>query len=157
MATARAQLEEFLARFSPEVAAVGRGAVAWMRRRFPGAAALVYDNYNALAIGFGPGERASEAVFSIAIFPRWVSLCFLWGAGLEDPQGLLKGTGNRVRSMRLESAQTLDEPTVRALIDAEAQRQGFGRGGEGRGEIVIKSISAKQRPRRPEVHQRGKR
>jgi len=45
-----------------------------MRTKFPRANVLVYDNYNALAIGFGPTERASDAVFSIAPFPRWVSL-----------------------------------------------------------------------------------
>ena len=46
---------------------------------------------NALAIGFGPTERASEAIFSIAVFPRWVSLFFLQGAGLPDPDGILQG------------------------------------------------------------------
>ena len=30
---------------------------------------LVYDNYNALAIGYAPTERTSEAIFSIALFP----------------------------------------------------------------------------------------
>jgi len=50
-----------------------------MRARLPGAVELVYDNHNALAIGFGPTERASDAVFSIALFPRWVSLFFLRG------------------------------------------------------------------------------
>jgi hypothetical protein len=42
-------------------------ALAKMRARLPGAVELVYDNYNALAIGFGPTERTSEAVFSIEV------------------------------------------------------------------------------------------
>jgi hypothetical protein len=41
-----------------------------MRKRYPAAIQLVYDNYNALAIGFGASEKASQAIFSIAIFPR---------------------------------------------------------------------------------------
>ncbi len=41
-----------------------------MRRKYPRATVLVYDNYNALAIGFAPTERASDAVISIALFPK---------------------------------------------------------------------------------------
>lgn len=69
------QLDEFVDKFTPEVAKVARGALAKMRKLLPGATLLVYDNYNALAIGFGPTERASDAIFSIALFPRW-SVCF---------------------------------------------------------------------------------
>jgi hypothetical protein len=57
---ARAQLAGFIAKFTPEVAAQARAILAKMRTRLPGAVELVYDNYNALAIGFGPNERASE-------------------------------------------------------------------------------------------------
>ena len=52
---------------------VGRKAFVWMRKKFPDAHVLVYDNYNALAIGFAPTERGSEAFFSILLFPRWVN------------------------------------------------------------------------------------
>jgi hypothetical protein len=34
-----------------------------MRGYLPGAIELVYDNYNALAIGFGPSEKSSDAIF----------------------------------------------------------------------------------------------
>lgn len=147
--TAERQLAGFLARYTPEIADLAKAALAKMRERLPGAVELVYDNYNALAIGFGPDERASHAVFSIAIYPRWVSLFFLQGKGLPDPGKLLRGSGNVVRYIVLDSAQRLDEPAVRALM-AEALRTAdvpFAAGGAGR--MVIQSISAKQRPRRP--------
>jgi hypothetical protein len=54
------QLAAFLKKYDPAVAAIGRGALARLRKRLPGAMELVYDNYNALAIGFGPSTRASE-------------------------------------------------------------------------------------------------
>ena len=38
-----------------------------VRALLPGAIELVYNNYNALAIGFGPTERASDVIFSIAV------------------------------------------------------------------------------------------
>ena len=47
-----------------------------------------------------------EAVFSIAVSPRWVSLFFLQsGTKLSDPKGLLKGSGTKVRHIVLESAE----------------------------------------------------
>jgi hypothetical protein len=118
--TTKQQLDSFIAKYSLEVASVARQGVAWMRKKFPRAFVLVYDNYNALAIGFGPTERASDSVFSIALFPRWVNLFFLQGAGLPDPHKLLKGNGKQARSMRLENVELLDEPAVLALIDAAA-------------------------------------
>ena len=51
-----ARLEEFLARYTLEVAATARSALEKMRALLAGAAELD-DNYNALPIGFGPGER----------------------------------------------------------------------------------------------------
>src|SRR4051812_41198707 len=93
-----------------------------MMARIAGAQVLVYDNYNVLAIGFGPSAKAGQAVLSLAGFPRWVTLCFLQGAALPDPQGLLKGVGSRVRHVRLETREKLDDPRVQALIDAALER-----------------------------------
>jgi len=76
----------------------------------------VYDNYNALAIGFGPSERASEAIFSIAVYPRWVSLFFLQGAKLPDPDNVLRGSGSRVRHLVLTEPDVLEQPAVKKLM-----------------------------------------
>lgn len=92
-ATPRQQLVAFMSKFTPEVQSVAKKALAKMRKRAPGAMVLVYDNYNALAIGFAPTDRASDVVFSIALYPRWVSLFFLNGAKLRDPSRILKGSG----------------------------------------------------------------
>src|SRR5579863_1296297 len=56
---AERELASFIAKFSPEIGALARSILAAMRERYPTAIQLVYDNYNALAIGFGPSERAS--------------------------------------------------------------------------------------------------
>ncbi|MDI1363689.1 MAG: hypothetical protein PSX79_02270, partial [bacterium] len=71
-----AQLAAFIAKFTPQVAALGTQAVASLTRRLPQADRLVYDNYNALAVAFAADEKASNAIFSIAFYPRWVSLFF---------------------------------------------------------------------------------
>ena len=145
-----AQLAGFLAKFTPEVAALASQSLVAMRKRLPGAIELVYDNYNALAIGFAPTERASDAVFSIAVFPRRPVLCFLQtGAQLPDPDGLLEGNGKQVRHIGLESPGVLDTPAVRALMKEALERADVPFDRRAKRRIVIKSISAKQRPRRP--------
>jgi hypothetical protein len=146
---AETRLARFIARYSPEVAALARAALGTMRERLPGAIEMVYDNYNALVVGFGPTERASEAVFSIVLYPRYVSLCFLHGVGLPDPQKRLNGSGKQVRHIRLADETTLDDPAVWALMAAAVARSTRPFDGEGPGRIVIKSVSAKQHPRRP--------
>src|SRR3954466_7565983 len=107
-----AELDTFIDKFTPDVAALTRALMAKVRARVPGATVLVYDNYNALAIGFGPSDRAGQAVLSLAVFPKWVTLCFLRGKGLPDPAGLLKGEGNQVRHVRLDPPERLDVPEV---------------------------------------------
>jgi hypothetical protein len=146
----KARLDGFLAKYSPEVAAVGRAALKRMRQRLPGSFELVYDNYNALVIGFSPTERPSDAVFSIALYPRWVNLFFLdSGASLPDPHGLLKGSGKIVRGLRLESAADLDKPAVRSLIAEALARAETPMGRTGRSRLVIRAVSTRKRPRRP--------
>jgi len=142
------QIERFLARYTPAFAKLTVAVRRKMRRRFPSAVELIYDNYNALVFGYGPSERASEAVFSIAAYPRWVNLFFLRGAHLPDPDGLLRGQGRLVRSFVLNMPADLDAPALQKLM-----RQAVGRApvpfGSGRGRTVIRSVSPVRRARRP--------
>ncbi len=143
------QLDAFIAKFSPEVATATKKALAAMRKRLPGAIELVYDNYNALAIAFGPTERTPDVIFSIAVYPRWVSLFFFHGAKLKDPKKLLKGSGTQVRHIVLDTTSRLENPDVNALIDQALAQAKTPLDPKQKGRIVIKSIAAKQRPRRP--------
>ena len=148
-ASPQQQLDTFLDRYDPEISALARKALAHMRKRLPGAVVSVYDNYNALAIGFGPEAKASKMPLSIALYPRWVTLFFLQGAKLDDPEKLMAGSGSTVRSIRLDRMATLKDPDVDALISAAVMQAGWKLEPKAKGELVIRSISPKQRPRRP--------
>jgi len=119
-----------------------------MRRRLPTANELVYDNYQFLAIGYCPNERPSDAIVSLAISPKGVSLCLIHGAKLPDPDGIMQGEGKQTRFVRLASANTLSEPAVRRIIDAAIARHHVSLPKTGRGKLIIRAISKKQRPRR---------
>ncbi len=138
----------FLDKYTPEMVAAATESRARLRKEIPGGTEFIYDNYNALVFGYGPSERPSEAVLSLAIMPRWVTLCFLKGARLPDPKGLLRGSGNIVRNIRLKDPAHLDDPDVRNFIRQaiDGASPSFLGGDQ---DTVIKSVSAKQRPRRP--------
>jgi hypothetical protein len=148
--TPAAQLESFIDRFSPEIAAEARTALQTMRVRLPGAVEMVYDNYYALVVGFCPVERASEVIASIAIYPRWMNLCFFCGNRLPDPQKLLRGSGRIARHVRLKDAKTLDDPAVKTLIKGALENASQPLDRKQPGRIVIVAISPKPRSRHPE-------
>jgi hypothetical protein len=147
--SAQSQLDGLLDKYTPEVAAAGRDCLKKMRARLPDATQLVYDNYNALAIGFGPSEKASEAIFSIVLYPRYVTLFFLQGVHLPDPKQLLHGDGKVVRHIKLESAADLDKLAIRQLMTVALSSAKRPIDHTAPGGLIIKSISAKQRARRP--------
>ena len=148
-ANPKKQLDLFLARYNPKIVSLARQALTKLRKRLIGSLEMVYDNYYALVIGFVPNERPSDAIFSIALYPDHVSLCFLQGAGIPDPHGRLLGSGNVARHVRLESAATLDDPEIVSLMNAALHRAKVPLNPKQPRRLIIKSVSAKQRPRRP--------
>src|SRR4051794_17374649 len=136
-----AQLSSFIDKFTPEVAALTRALLAKTKARVPGATIMVYDNYNALAIGFGPSDKAGQAVFCLAGRPRGGTLCFIGGARLPDPRGLLNGGGNQVRHARLHPPGAWDDPRTQDLIGAALERSEPPIDATREQRLIIKSIS----------------
>jgi hypothetical protein len=143
------QIKAFLAKYSPDIAAQLRAARTQLRALFPRGHELVYDNYNALVFGFSPTERSAQAFISIAGYPQWITLFFLRGVDLDDPDRLLEGSGKQVRGIRLGAQRKLRDPAVRALIEQaiEPHREALAAGPALK--TIVKSISPKQRARRP--------
>jgi hypothetical protein len=145
-----ALLDSFLDKFTPAVSAEARVALDRMRARLPGAQELVYDNYNALAIGFAPGDLTSQALFSIALYPRWVSLFFLLnGTRLRDPDGLLEGSGHQIRHIKLHNGAMIDHPGVQDLLFQALELADHPIDPSQPRRLIIKSVSPNQRARRP--------
>ncbi len=143
------ELDRFVDRYAPEVAALTRAAMARLKARIPGATILVYDYYNGLAIGWSPDDRTRHGVLSLALYPRWINLCFLRGVELSDPHGLLTGTGKLLRTIRLNGAGMLDEPRVDALIAEAVARSEPPFDSAAAGAIIVKGVSPTRRARRP--------
>lgn len=141
------QISAFIAKFDPKMAKLISSLRKSVRKRFPTAVELVYDNYNFLVFGFCTTDRASNCLVSLAANAHGVTLFFNWGKSLPDPHKILQGSGNQVRWIRLEGPATLLRPEVEALLKAAVDQAKHPLPTE-KGYTVIKSISAKQRPRR---------
>jgi hypothetical protein len=147
--SAETQIRGFLSKYSPALAGALRAARKQLRAHFPRGHELVFDNYNALVFAFSPTDRASEAFISVAGYPRWVTLFFLRGVELRDPQGILEGSGKQIRSIRLGPERKLSDAAVQDLI---AQAIDPHRAALARAEplrTLVKTVVAQQRARRP--------
>jgi hypothetical protein len=147
-ANAEKQLKSFIDKFELTSQALIRAVRKIFRKRLPTTNELVYDNYNFFVIGYSPTERPSDTIVSIAAGANGVGLSFYRGATLPDPHGILLGSGSQNRFIRIESAQALADPHVDDLISAAIEQSKTPLPESGRGRLIIRSISAKQRPRR---------
>jgi hypothetical protein len=145
---AEKQLKRFVEKFEPSQQRLIRAVRKALRQRFPTAYELAYDNYNFFVIGYSPSERPSDSIVSIAAGANGVGLCFIHGASLPDPKKILLGSGKQTRFIRLESADVLARPEVEAMVSAAIARARTPLREKGRGTLIIRSVSAKQRPRR---------
>jgi hypothetical protein len=150
-ADAERQLKSFIAKFEPKHQTLIRAVRKALRKRFPTGYELAYDNYNFFVLGYGSTERPSDCIVSMAAGANGVGLCFIHGASLPDPHRFLLGSGNQTRFIRLDSAAVLARPEVEALVAAAIARAKRPLRAAGRGRLIIRSVSAKQRPRRRPV------
>lgn len=64
-----------------------------------------------------PTACVEDAAFAyVDAFSAHASVGFFFGAGLDDPAGLLQGGGKRMRHVKLRWGNPVDAPALRALI-----------------------------------------
>ena len=149
--SAERQIAGYIAKFDPKKQKLIRSVRKLLRKRFPTANELVYDYRNNFVIGYSPIERGSDAIVAMTADANGVRLYFGRGASLPDPHKILLGDGRQTRFIRLESAKVLLRPEVKALMTAAVRKARIPLRRSGRGGLIIKSMSWKQRPRRRTV------
>ena len=146
--SAEAELRKLIARFAPAHERLIGATRRWLRKRLPTAHEVVYEYSDFFVISYSPDERGYEGVFAIRASADGVRLYFNRGKGLPDPAKLLQGSGKQTRWIDLEGASTLARPAVARLFDEAIARNRVPFAYAGRGSVVIRSASAKQRRRR---------
>jgi hypothetical protein len=144
------ELRGFLAAFDPAIGKLFLAARRAVLAAAPSSNELVYDAYNAVSAAYTFSDRLTEAFSHVAAYAGYVNLGFNRGAELPDPDGVLVGTGARIRHVRIAKAGDLAAPAVRALLRAAVAqgRELVARSPAKRASRVRPTRGAKRRPKR---------
>jgi hypothetical protein len=144
---AEADLRTLIASFAPAHLRLIGAMRRSLRKRLPTAHEVVYEYRSWFVISYSPSEHGYEGVLAIRADTDGVKLYFNQGKDLPDPEKLLQGS-SQTRFIDVEGASTLARPAVARLIDEAIARNRVPFARAGRGSVVIRSVSAKQRRRR---------
>jgi hypothetical protein len=117
---ARPEYIQFLSLFGPGITRLALAVRQLVLEEASASTELIYDAYNAVATGYSFTGRPSDAFVHIAVYAHWVNLGFNWGVNLPDPEGVLEGSGRRIRHIRISQPADLEKPIVRRLVRAAA-------------------------------------
>jgi len=116
-AAVEADVAKLLAEHPPEQQAIEHALRATIRREFPGAVEQV-DFGNKL-IAFGRSMKMRGLLFALIAHKSWVNLQLADGAELPDPNGLIEGTGKRIRHIKVRTVAEASSTAVVAAIRAQ--------------------------------------
>jgi len=143
-------IQKFLKPFDKEINEI----VLWLREfiwdLYPDCNELIYDNYNALAVGWSPTEKVGHTFCSLAVgrTSKNIHFGFYWGSELSDPEKKLIGQGNQYRYLLVKSLSTFPKAYIKKLMK-EAYANSLNKVKDKsqlvKGKTITKSISAKKR------------
>ena len=109
-------LTKFLKPFDPEIQELALELRALVLEEMAPCYENIYDAYSAVAIGYGTSDRLRDGIFHIAVYSNHVKLGFNDGASLDDPKGILQGSGKVIRHITMKASEDLERPELRAYI-----------------------------------------
>ncbi len=82
---------------------------------YPGVTEVAWEKQRIIGYGIGP-KKMSEQFCYIAPLKNHVNFGFYYGADLDDPSGLLEGTGKSLRHVKIRSKSDVAKPELRQLL-----------------------------------------
>jgi len=79
----------------------------------PEAHEIIYHD----ALGYGPTDAGFDRILYITVFEKHSNLGFFYGGYLDDPEGLLIGSGKRMRHIKIRSIQDCDNPAIKSILE----------------------------------------
>lgn len=142
-------LLEFLKPFDAETVELAMWLRDFIWDLYPECNELIYDNYNAVAVGWSPTLTLGDTFCSIAVYNnKNVHFGFYWGANLADPKGLLLGNGKQYRYIRVANKEEFPARYIQELLnEAQVNSLAGAKNLEAapKGTTVVKSISPKKK------------
>ena len=112
-----ADFEKLLEPHAPAVAEAARALRTVIAAAFPEAVEQVDFGNMLLAVGKSMAMR--DLAFAIIPHSAHVNLQLPDGVDLPDPDGLIEGTGKRIRHVKVRSVDAASSAAVRAIVDAQ--------------------------------------
>ena len=109
--------DEVLERHTPEIQAAAHAMLGLLLEELPDAVVRFDRGNGLLAVGSGSGMR--DLLFALIPHAGWLNLQLADGALLPDPDGLIEGTGKRIRHVKIRSADAAGSAAVRSVVRAE--------------------------------------
>jgi hypothetical protein len=143
-------LIKFMLPYSDSVKAAALGLREFVWDLYPETNELIYDNYNAVAFGWSPTDKAGDVFCSIAVFSDHVNFGFNRGTDFPDPNKILIGDGSLYRYIKVRDRGDFPEEYIKQLLQV-AYENSISRLKPVKkvikGETIVKSISpVKRRP-----------
>lgn len=110
----RDDLDQLLGKYSPEIQELALSAHQTVKKIAPTALEKVYFGWS--VVNFSVDGKMKRTFLSIGPTKSYVNLYFHQGADLDDPSGLLTGTGKKMRHVRLTDVKDLSQAKLKALI-----------------------------------------
>lgn len=143
-------LLKFLKPFSDDITTIALWLRDFVWDLYPQTNELIYDNYNAVALGWSPTDRVGHIFCSIAVgrTSHNIHFGFYWGAELSDPDHILLGEGNQYRYILVKDIDQFPKAYIKKLMK-EAYNNSLAKVKDQKqiqeGQTITKSVSAKKR------------
>ncbi|MCZ6530335.1 MAG: DUF1801 domain-containing protein [Chloroflexi bacterium] len=107
--------EDAIGGSSPEVQSIARRLRELIIEIYPGVLEVPWPKQRLVGYGVGP-KKMSEHFCYIGAQSTRVNLGFFYGAELSDPEGLMEGTGKRLRHVKVQSVEQAEQTSIRDLV-----------------------------------------
>jgi hypothetical protein len=110
-----------LAEHDPPIAEAARAVQSLVETNLPGAV-VQFDPGNGL-LAIGTSLKMRDLLFAIIPHRAHVNLQLADGVDLPNPNGLIEGTGKRIRHVKVRSAEAAASQVITEIVRAQIDRR----------------------------------
>lgn len=141
------ELLEFLSRYNPAVQALAHGLRTVVHEEMAPCHEYIFEMRSKVVLLYGATERViADGICNIGVFARHVLLGFPRGTDLDDPDGVLQGTGKAMRHITLKTMSDLDRPEIRSYLRQARKHSGLKRRSDRTAGEVVTRVKQRSPP-----------
>jgi hypothetical protein len=133
------QLLVFLRPYDPEIRSLALGLRTLIHEEMAPCHEYIFAMRSKVVLLYGATERViDDGICHVNVFVRQVNLGFSRGIELEDPAGVLQGTGKAMRHITLKTLIDLRREDIRSFLRKARRHAGMARRRQSPAEVVTR-------------------